>query len=305
MQQGRVQVDADWNEQVAILLHYMQTLATDLIGPEGHGGPAANCGFSILNGQDRNFGIGKGRYYVDGILCENQATPVSIISISSAAGQTGITVSSISPDGFPFHNDEYVEIFTLNKPAQRGALAKINVNVKDKVLRLEKDVSVPAEANAVRRADTYQTQPDFPYQPDQHALEDGNYLVYLDVWERHISHLEDESIREVALGGPDTATRSKVVWQVKAQQLQQVIDCDGGMGELNPIPLSTALLKAQTEKPEHPATEEPCVLPPEARYRGMENRLYRVEIHTGNLDDKGKVIPIPTAKPTFKLMFPL
>ena len=29
MQQGRVQLDADWNEQVSILLNYLQTLATD------------------------------------------------------------------------------------------------------------------------------------------------------------------------------------------------------------------------------------------------------------------------------------
>ena len=33
MQQGRVQLDADWNEQAAILLHYVRTLAADLIGP--------------------------------------------------------------------------------------------------------------------------------------------------------------------------------------------------------------------------------------------------------------------------------
>ena len=38
MQQGRVQLDADWNEQAAILLHCLQTLAADLIGP--HGGPS-------------------------------------------------------------------------------------------------------------------------------------------------------------------------------------------------------------------------------------------------------------------------
>jgi len=38
MQQGRVQLDADWNEQTAILLHFLQSLAEDLIGE--HGGPA-------------------------------------------------------------------------------------------------------------------------------------------------------------------------------------------------------------------------------------------------------------------------
>ena len=45
MQQGRVQLDADWNEQTSILLHYLRTLATDLIGP--HGGPANRLGFAI------------------------------------------------------------------------------------------------------------------------------------------------------------------------------------------------------------------------------------------------------------------
>ena len=38
MQQGRVQLDADWNEQVSILLDQTRMLAADLIGP--HGGPA-------------------------------------------------------------------------------------------------------------------------------------------------------------------------------------------------------------------------------------------------------------------------
>ena len=38
MQQGRVQLDADFNEQVSILLHYLRSLAADLGG--GCWGPA-------------------------------------------------------------------------------------------------------------------------------------------------------------------------------------------------------------------------------------------------------------------------
>src|SRR5271169_5299636 len=45
LQQGRVQLDADWNEQAAILLHYLQALAADLIGPQG--GPSNNWGFGV------------------------------------------------------------------------------------------------------------------------------------------------------------------------------------------------------------------------------------------------------------------
>src|SRR5438445_12157848 len=75
MQQGRVQLDADWNEQTSILLHYLQTLAADLIGP--HGGPASSDGgpgegFQISEATPpaSDFLIGFGRYYVGGLLCE-------------------------------------------------------------------------------------------------------------------------------------------------------------------------------------------------------------------------------------------
>ncbi|SRR6266496_3454347 len=84
MQQGRVLLDSDWNEQGSILLYYLQSLAKDLIGL--YGGPATNCGFRIIVKPDseipanfpaaafkRNFIIGGGHYYVDGILCENES----------------------------------------------------------------------------------------------------------------------------------------------------------------------------------------------------------------------------------------
>src|SRR5262249_24945392 len=68
-QQGRVQVDADFNEQVSILLHHMRTTAADIIGP--YGGPVSDYGFQISPAKAGTFIIGAGRYYVGGILCEN------------------------------------------------------------------------------------------------------------------------------------------------------------------------------------------------------------------------------------------
>jgi len=44
-QQGRVTLDADSNEQGAILLHYLRTMARDLFGP--YGAPAGNAGFGL------------------------------------------------------------------------------------------------------------------------------------------------------------------------------------------------------------------------------------------------------------------
>lgn len=228
MQQGRVQLDSDWNEQVAILLHYMQTLAADIIGP--YGGPQDDLGFEIITDinylpeeerkrleslNDGDFIIGNGRYYVDGVLCENES---------------------------------YVK---------------------------------------------------YTDQPDLHGLEpteENRYLVYLDVWERHITAIEDPDIREVALGGPDTATRAKVVWQVRVDSgpddyeyardagfeldRQSVRDNwrEGWMQTWQPA--NRGMLKAKGRE-DVDEDADPCIISPEARYRGAENQLYRVEIHTG------------------------
>src|SRR4051794_41188028 len=68
-------------------------------------------------------------------------------------------------------------------------------------------------------ATTYYEQPDAFLDEelaDDKLPENGPFLAYLKVWERHITAVEDPSIREQALGdtGPDTAARTKVVWQV-------------------------------------------------------------------------------------------
>ena len=138
MQQGRVQVDADWNEQAAIARHQLRTFIADIVGP--HGGPRADGdgGFKIAVTADGELVVGPGRYYVGGLMCENDA------------------------------------------------------------------------------AVNYTTQPGYPFDgeptPDQlHAP--GEFLLYLDVWERHVSSFERPD-REVALDGPDTATRAQLVWQV-------------------------------------------------------------------------------------------
>jgi hypothetical protein len=224
MQQGRVQLDADWNEQVSILLDYMQTLATDLIGP--YGGPIDNCGFEILPATGGSptvdtkfdFLIGGGHYYVHGKLCQN------------------------------------------------------------------------------KKPELYSKQ---SYAPS--SLTEGEYLVYLDVWERHITYIEDENeltpgIREVALGKADTTTRSRLIWQVKTikidetkkEQLVSLTDKSKGKSEsfrtflrdekiLKP---GTGLLKARATTPTGADANTPCIISPDSRYRGAENQLYRVEIHT-------------------------
>ena len=240
-QQGRVQVDSDWNEMNDIHRHFLRSLAADLIGP--HGGPGG--GFELVGAKDkdnkdvlRDFDIATGHYYVDGILCENE-------------GPT-----------------------------------------------------------------RYSSQPGFPLVSDN-IENDGKYLAYLDVWERHVTAYEDEDenrtgIREVALRGPDTATRAQLVWQVKSRVVTDAVinklsDSDPAkafanfldfLGEVAP---GSGQLRARAIKPH--ADEEPCLISPESKYRGAENQLYRVEIHRGGVgipgaDSNAKIDPAKVA--TFK-----
>lgn len=221
MQQGRAWLDADWNEQADIQTHLLEAVVRDVIGRCG--GPGEEAGFAIvtdpqtLPDKERkrlgargvlplgpgDFLLSEGRYYVQGILCENE-------SVVAFSGQ--------------------------------------------------------------------------PSLPDQEPLEQGHHLVYLDVWRRHITSVEDPEIREVALGGPDTATRLQTVCQVKALPLPEKARgsrCSSevpGWNEL--IEGTTGQLAARTG----PASgADPRDGPPGGGYRGTENRLYRVEIHDPGL----------------------
>ncbi len=149
----------------------------------------------------------------------------------------------------------------------------------------------------------YTEQPDFPLPADSVLKGENTYLAYLDVWERHITEIEDEDenrigIREVALRGPDTATRSKITWQVKTQSINAAQEnqlkntdaqaaYDAFRSILGKSPLGTIMLRARAIKPAK--GDEPCLVSPQAQYRGAENQLYRVEIHRGGAAWNGEL----------------
>ena len=150
----------------------------------------------------------------------------------------------------------------------------------------------------------YSTQPDPVYDPNLNTpptIPTGLVLAYLDVWERHIGVIEDPQIREVALGGPDTATRAKTVWQVKTVAIENnatVADTLAGLQPANP-----GALAARAQPTDTPT--DPCIIPQAAGFRSLENQLYRVEVHTpGTLvddaSDNGASPPAGEAAPTFK-----
>ncbi|MCX6317008.1 MAG: DUF6519 domain-containing protein [Bacteroidetes bacterium] len=203
LQQGRVLLDTDWNEQKAITNHRVETETIDVIGAAGT--PMHDDGFEIITvdaggnpaSPGVNIKLSGGRFYVDGILCENEADVL-------------------------FH---------------------LQPDFNGKVL--------PAVA--------------------------GDYLFYLDVWQRHITWLEDETIREVALNGPDTTTRSKTIWQVKCIPVPVGTNCTTAI--IPELAAPDGKMKARTEL--SAGTADPCGLVTSGGYRRLENQLYRVEIHRG------------------------
>src|SRR4051794_18013569 len=118
-------------------------------------------------------------------------------------------------------------------------------------------------------------------------------LVYLDVWQREVTVFEDPALREIALNGPDTDTRVQTAWQVKVmKEAADATSCATPPAAWKALVApSTARLTASAT-PTAPAPG-PCVINPAGGYTGLENRLYRVEVHTAGTVDGA-------AKATFK-----
>ncbi|MGI9182863.1 MAG: DUF6519 domain-containing protein [Longimicrobiaceae bacterium] len=200
MQQGRVQLDADWNEQVAIRDRLEQLAATDLIGPAG--APEVGGGFAVgISADGQDLTLSAGRMYVEGLLCE-----------------------------------------------------------------LEEEA-------------TYTTQ---PYLPVPEALTEGDTgvdgrtdLVYLDVWQRHVTAVEDPELLDPALNGLDTTTRLQTVWQVRVLKGVGDVTCDAVAG----FPPTASGAQLTSDAVATPDEADPCEVVAAGGYRGVENRLYRVEIH--------------------------
>src|SRR3954469_10335800 len=93
VQQGRLQLDADSNEQSDILLHYLRMLATDIIGRHGGPGDGFTIGAPTGSMQKLDFTIARGRYYVEGVLAESDMDDLTY------TGQRGYTQADPLVDG--------------------------------------------------------------------------------------------------------------------------------------------------------------------------------------------------------------
>ncbi|MFB2894818.1 DUF6519 domain-containing protein [Aerosakkonemataceae cyanobacterium BLCC-F50] len=238
MQQGRLQLDSDWNEQVDIQNHLRHTQTVDLIGAdsgvptsEGNSENPKRDSFNIsVIGDGTDLAIAPGRLYVNGTLCELEGTLFDFELVSQSSSKQ-IKVFTLSVDGRNLEKDQWVELYPDASNSEKECFQITNIDTQKMELTLSKEVT--ANSGKMRRLLTYRTQPNYPKPDKDISLKDGIYLAYIDVWQRHITTIEDPKLREVALiNSPDTATRSQTVWQLK------LLEKTAQLSLLEPIKLS-------------------------------------------------------------------
>lgn len=214
-QQGRVDLDADWNEYVDLQDRRWRAETIDVVGRCGV--PAETPeGFKIgVNGGELT--VGQGRMYVDGYVAENHGTaPALDATIEEQYGTAALFVND-QPFGGP--------------------------------------VTIPPQVRS---------------------------LVYLDVWRREVTHLQAPDLIEPAVN-VDSTTRNQTAWQVRILGgIPAEVHCKTPLEDIPGWPAgnrpSTARLTTTTVAV---TTEpDPCLVPPTGGYRGLENHLYRVEVHS-------------------------
>jgi hypothetical protein len=188
MQQGRLQLDADWNEQIDIIMHRLGTEAADYLG--------------------------------------HSAVPAR------------------APDGF--------RIEPPDPKATALRVAPGRIYVEGRLFENEDPLDVPL-------ADLLPGKP-----------KPGPYVVYVDTWQRHVTFVEDPDIREVALGGPDTATRLQNDWRIRMEATTDKSPAAYGPEWRPAAPeIGAGLLNVRV------TGDQPT----------LENQLYRVEAHSVTDDD--------------------
>ena len=218
IQQGRLWLDADFNEQVAIADRRARAQVADLAPSPAITSRLTPDAFKVeLSGG--KLSIGAGRMYVDGLLAENHGTGTSFDPVLSEVNGTG--------------------------------------------------------------AIDYRTQQ--PYWPDPMPPDlptsAGPHLVYLHVWERELDHLNAPHLVEPAVG-VETTTRTQLAWQVRVlPDVGDGVTCESTIAKWEDlVAASSARLTTGTVDVD-PVTD-PCEIPPGKGYRGPENQLYRVQLHS-------------------------
>ncbi len=304
-QQGRVQLDADANEQRAIDAHRLVTETIDIIGASG--APNTAPGFAIsLRSDNASLLIGPGRYYVNGLLCEAavqtdytgqsfligaqlgidamladlRAGRASAIQVWLEAWQRMVTPidDPCIKDPALGEADTTVQVQTVWRvvaeevaPVTKGQSA-----VAQAVQALSRSISVYQQATRSTALEAVAAQAE--------AL--ASQVALGNVSDAHIA----SSLSALHAAASSGLSRLTHLPADSGSILSQSIDAIATLGGIYRLEnCCAAMRRAPLKLPPGKITastgdisaQGPCLPSPQAAYRRLENQLYRIEVHQG------------------------
>jgi hypothetical protein len=257
MQQGRVQLDSDWNEWLAEITRRIQAGTLDTFGRTVVPVTTPNAFFVTLTSATTAT-IGPGRMYVDGLLVENHGLPAQRVQWDSALAEVSAAPAVPQTPPLPAPNPAPAPMEFTQQPYYPG-------------------VTFPSGS--------------------------GPFLAYIDVWQRPVTYLQHPHLIEKAVG-IDTTGRLQTVWQVDLLDLSKMsnsanITCSTDIPDFDTLIQPSGAQLSTTVSPAG-STPSLCCLTTSTGYTGMENQLYRLEIHLPRGAATASPGQYPTGQATFK-----
>jgi hypothetical protein len=246
LQQGRLLLPAEFNEQSAIQHHFLRTFIADMVGPRWRAG----TGFTITTDAATalRLHIEKGRYYIDGILCENRITRAFE---SQPFAPTPDDPSKLTTEAAVYldcweRHVTWLNYPSLRDPALGGADSATRVQIAWQVRLLLKD-GVSAELESI--------------------------VAALNARVAVLTAVADAAAKKaLQITIADIKAASKAFDPTDCATVAAVLDL---LDKARPNMAADAKIAADNP--------DPCAIAPDSDYRGRENQLYRVEIHRPGL----------------------
>jgi len=296
MQQGRVQLDADWNEQQALNQYREETEAIDVIG--ACGAPKNHAGFEITS-DGKTLLISAGRYYVDGILCQNDVDQLryeaqdkgdlpgaSVGALQEAFKKAGATAGIVYLDVWKRHITFREDGLILEK-----ALGEPDTTTRIETVWQVRVLPMPPGRNKDRLAELAKRSKALKAQLKQAKTVQASFKNEITAFEGQLDALPAAAPGRTALAAAleEITVQAAAAAEAEAELAKELdvvterarrlsrdtpLTCD----DLPDLPrLSTGQLTARTQAPSN--QNDPCLPPPGTGYRRLENQLYRVEVH--------------------------
>jgi hypothetical protein len=309
-QQGRVQLDSDANEQRAIDERLRLTETFDIVGRNG--APVGAAGFAIAIRPDgASLTIGQGRFYVDGLLCESEAQldftgqeylidrDMQIGTMLDNLRRGGLQSIQVWLEAWQRFvvplDDPNIKEVALGEADTTARLQTVwRVVVEDIPTRFDvvglaqnldtlnqalgnlrlataanQTAIAPVQVNVAAVLDTVRAQPTTQTAAPL-ALADTLRSVHADV-ATQLSTVDLQSAAGVQVVQAASSLNA-LISKLPAE------DCCETMRARRPALSLPGKLSAQAKGG---SDQGPCLPSPNAVYRGLENQLYRVEIHRG------------------------